>query len=203
MSAAASEYLKALGSDAAAVRFREDDPSFLWIKNVWYPDVSYDHPIPSYDDFQSEFRTVQVVTAEGKKENLTALLTPEKYEALTYSMIEEKEAANGYFILIVLSIGFMLLSQFIAMKSNKTANKYQTVDGQGAMTQKVMLVVMPLIYAFFSFSYSAAFSIYMTMSSIVGIIVTLLTNLILGKIFKKKEEKAFVEEHTRKLPWMK
>lgn len=203
LSEAASLYLKTIGSEAAAVRFREEDPSFLWIKNVWYPDVSYNHPIPPYDTFQSQFRNEKVVTAEGKEENVTSLLTSEKYEALTYSLGAEKDAPNGYFILIVLSIGFMLLSQIVAMKSNKTANQYQTVDGQGASTQKVMLVVMPLIYAFFSFSYSAAFSIYMTMSSVVVIIVTLLTNLILGRIFKKKEEKAFVEEHTRKLPWMK
>ncbi len=203
LSEAATLYLKTVGSGAAAARFHEEDPSFLWIKNVWYPDVSYNHPIPPYDTFQSQFRNEKVVTAEGKEESVTALLTSEKYEALTYSLADEKNAANGYFILIVLSIGFMLLSQIVAMKSNKTANQYQTVDGQGASTQKVMLVVMPLIYAFFSFSYSAAFSIYMTMSSIVAIIVTLLTNLILGKIFKKKEEKAFVEEHTRKLPWMK
>lgn len=200
--AVAKNYVTKVGANAAAERFRSDDPGFLWIKNVWYPDVSYSHPVPSFEDFSSEFRNVSV-TVNGQKTNLVSLLNGDKYEALTSSLTEEKEAANGYFILIVLSIGFMLLSQLVAMKSNKTANKYQTVDGQGATTQKVMLVVMPLIYAFFSFSYSAAFSIYMTMSSVVAIVVTLLCNLILDKIFKKKEEKAFVEEHTRKLPWMK
>ncbi len=203
LSSAATDYLREIGSSAAAERFREDDPSFLWIKNVWYPDVSYNHPIPAYADFTSLFSREKVVTAEGEEKNLTSLLTEDKYEALTYALGEEKETPNGYFILIVLSIGFMLLSQIIAMKSNKTANQYQTVDGQGATTQKVMLVVMPVIYAIFAFQYSAAFSIYMTMSSVVTIIVSLLTNLIIGRIFKKKEEKAFVEEQTRKLPWMK
>ncbi len=199
----ATNYLKKIGSEAAAQRFRENDPSFLWIKNVWYPDVSYNHPVPEYENFASEFGNVTVVTATGEEKNLNSLMNQTQYEALTMSLGEEKEAANGYFILIVLSIGFMLLSQLVVMKSNKTANKYQTVDGQGATTQKVMLVVMPLIYAFFSFSYSAAFSIYMTMSSIVAIVVTLLCNFILGRIFKKKEEKAQIEERTRKLPWMK
>ena len=204
LSAAAKDYLREIGSTAAAERFREDDPSFLWIKNVWYPDVSYNHPIPDYTGFKNTFGTgVTVTMPDGEKVDAQSLLTEDKYEALTYALGEEKAAPNGYFILIVLSIGFMLLSQIIAMKSNKTANQYQTVDGQGATTQKIMLVVMPLIYAIFAFQYSAAFSIYMTMSSVVTIIVSLLTNLILGKIFKKKEEKAFVEEQTRKLPWMK
>ena len=203
LSGAATAYIGKIGADAAAAKFREDDPGFLWIKNVWYPDVSYDHPIPTYDDFSSQFRTEKVVTAQNEEKNVTDLITSTRYEALTASLAEEKDAPNGYFILIVLSIGFMLLSQIVAMKSTKTANKYQTVDGQGATTQKMMLVVMPIIYAIFSFAYSAAFSIYMTMSSIVAIIVTLLCNLILGRIFKKKEEKALVEERTRKLPWMK
>ena len=95
----------------------------------------------------------------------------------------------------------MVGSQLITMKSQKESDKYQTVDGQGAKTQKVMLVMMPLIYAIFAFMYSAAFTIYMTMSSLLSIIVTLLCNLILGKVFKDKEEKALKEQHSRKLPW--
>ena len=200
---AAGEYLRMIGSEAAAEQFRKEDPSFLWIKNVWYPDVSYSHPIPDSASFFSEFGNVKVVTAAGEEKDVKSLLNDVQYDSLTYALQEEKSAPNGYFILIILSIGFMLLSQIIAMKSTKTANKYQTVDGQGATSQKMMLVVMPIIYAIFSFMYSAAFTIYMTMSSIISIIVTLLCNLILGRIFKKKEEKAFVEEHTRKLPWMK
>ncbi len=202
LAAAAQRYVERLGSVAAAERFRSDDPGFLWIKNVWYPDVSYQHPIPDYENFNSEFRSV-TVEYKGHEQGITSMLDQSRYTVLTSELEAEKNSANGYFILIVLSIGFMLLSQIVAMKSNKESNKYQTVDGQGATTQKVMLVVMPLIYALFAFQYSAAFSIYMTMSSVVGIIVTLLCNLILGRIFKKKEEAETIATYERKLPWMK
>ncbi len=202
LASAAQRYIERLGSVAAAERFRSDDPGFLWIKNVWYPDVSYQHPIPDYEDFNSEFRSV-TVEYKGHEQAITGMLDQSRYTVLTSELAEEKDSPNGYFILIVLSIGFMLLSQIVAMKSNKESNKYQTVDGQGATTQKVMLVVMPLIYALFAFQYSAAFSIYMTMSSVVGIIVTLLCNFILGRIFKKKEEAENAAVYERKLPWMK
>ena len=88
------------------------------------------------------------------------------------------------------------------MKSQKESNQYQTADGQGVKTQKIMLIVMPIIYAVFAFMYSAAFSLYMTISSIISLCVTLLSNLIIGHVFKKKEEARMVEERNRKPAWL-
>ena len=130
------------------------------------------------------------------------MLNEDNYNDLTAALSEEKEQPNGYFILIFLSIALMVVSQLVMMKSSKETNQYQTVDGQGARTQKIMLVVMPLIYAIFAFMYSAAFSIYMTISSFVSLCVTLLSNLIMGRIFNKKEEARVVEENTRKPAWL-
>ncbi len=202
-------YVVEIGSNAAAEYFRENNPGFLWVRNVWYPDVSYNHPIPSYSTFKSQldkevtFPDELDEDGDPVKRELSTVLDETQYNYLTRSLSEEKSQPNGYFILIVLSIGFMVLSQFLTMRSSKESNKYQTVDGQGATTQKVMLVVMPLIYAVFAFLYSAAFSIYMTMSSVISLCVTLLSNFILGRIFSKREEEAFKKEHTQVLPWMK
>ena len=96
----------------------------------------------------------------------------------------------------------MVLSQFVMMRSQKEANQYQTVDGQGARTQKIMLVMMPLIYAIFAFMYSAAFTIYMLISSVFSLLVTLLSNFILGRIFAKREEKKVIEVNTNKPQWL-
>ncbi len=196
------KYIVSIGANAAAEWYHDGNGAkFLWVKNVWYPDVSYEHPIQSYSKFNKTFGNVNVVLENGEKQPLSGVLDKGSYDNLTSALSKEQKQANGYFILIILSIGFMVLSQFISMKSQKESNKYQTVDGSGAKTQKIMLIVMPIIYAIFAFMYSAAFSIYMTMSSIIGIIVTLLSNLILDKAFKKKEEKALKEKYTRKLPW--
>ncbi|MDE7158385.1 MAG: YidC/Oxa1 family membrane protein insertase, partial [Clostridiales bacterium] len=195
------KYVRNLGALHVRDWYRDgNDAGFLWVKNVWYPDVSYNHPIQDYDDFKSQLNTT-VMTRNGEEKSLSGVLSSVQYEALTEELSDEKDAANGYFILIILSIGLMVLSQFISMKSQKESNKYQTVDGRGAATQKVMLVVMPLIYAIFAFMYSAAFSIYMVMSSAISIIVTLLSNLILGVVFKKKEEELIKEKYSRRLPW--
>ena len=198
----ASRYIVRIGATAAANWYRDgNDSGFLWVKNVWYPDVSYNHPIQSYDKFKDQLNTKVTLRDGTKGVSLTTVLGRSEYEDLTSQLTKEQRQANGYFILIILSIGFMVLSQWISMRSSKESNKYQTVNGQGAKTQKMMLVIMPLIYAIFAFMYSAAFSIYMTMSSVISLLTTLLANLVIGRIFKKKEETKAVERVTRKYAW--
>ena len=195
-------YVKNIGAQAAKVWYDANDAGFLWIKNVWYPDVSYNHPIPDYKNFADSFGNIEVKMENGEKRALSNVLNEDNYNDLTAALSEEKDEPNGYFILIFLSIALMVVSQLVMMKSSKESSKYQTVDGQGMRTQKIMLIVMPLIYAIFAFMYSAAFSIYMTISSLVSLCVTLLSNLIIGHIFKKKEEARVVEERTRKPKWL-
>ena len=201
-SVAAGRFVQRIGATKAANWYRDgNDSSFLWVKNVWYPDVSYNNPIQSYSNFTKQITKPKITLQDKTVTTLSAVLDETKYNALTDQLIAEKKQPNGYFILIILSIGFMVLSQFVSMRSNKESNKYQTVDGQGAKTQKMMLIIMPLMYAVFAFMYSAAFSIYMVMSSVISLLITLLSNLIIGRIFKKKEEKKATASITRKYAW--
>ena len=175
-------YLDEIGADAAREYYMGHKMGFLWIKNVWESDATYRHPVPT--------STPDADAISG-----------DNYARLTMKLEDQKSAYNGYYILIILSIGMMILSQFITMRSQKEANKYQTVDGQGAKTQKFMLFLMPLIFGIFAFMYSAAFSIYMIVSSFLSLVVTLLCNLILGRIFKKKEDAAIQERYGQRLAW--
>ena len=205
-----TKYAVKIGATAVKEWYSQpaNQPSFLWVKNVWYPDVSYNHPIQGWSDFKTKFGSTKVTFAETEEHSsyktaLTSVFDETRYQNLISELGEYSSQPNGYFVLIILSIGFMVLSQFISMRSQKESNKYQTVDGSGAMSQKMMLIIMPIIYAIFAFMYSAAFSIYMTMSSVISIVVTLLSNLIIGRAFRKKEEEALREKYTRRLPWQK
>lgn len=195
------KYVVKTGALAAKDYYHAHSPRFLWVKNVWYPDVSYNHPIPPYKTFQSQFSRDKVTTIDHEKKPVTTVLTEPLYENLTSELAAEKSQPNGYFILIILSIGTMVLSQFLTMRSQKETNQYQSVDGQGVQTQKMMLIMMPLIYAVFAFMYSAAFSIYMTVSSLIALAVTLLSNYFIDLAFKKKETKKIKEQYGRTLSW--
>ena len=169
--------MKRIGRNAAEAKYREGRNKFLWVKNIWLPDTSYQHP-------------VQLET--GVPEDI--------YNEITMNLAEEKGAANGYYILIIVSIGTMFLSQFIISRSQKAQNELQTADGRGKTTQKVMMIVMPIIFGIFSFFYSAGFSIYMVTSNVFGILSTVTTNFFIDRKFKKIEEREIQEKYNKRIP---
>ena len=169
--------MQRIGRNAAEAKYREGRNKFLWVKNIWLPDTSYQHP-------------VQLET--GVPEDI--------YNERTMNLAEEKGAANGYYILIIVSIGTMFLSQFIISRSQKAQNELQTADGRGKTTQKVMMIVMPIIFGIFSFFYSAGFSIYMVTSNVFGILSTVTTNFFIDRKFKKIEEREIQEKYNKRIP---
>ena len=170
-----------------------ENTKFLWIKNVWVTDASYKKPVLSYEDFQQE-----VSREEFKRGDEELSLTDVKqytnayeehvYNEITAKLDAQKNQANGYYILILLSIGTIVLQQIVMMHSQKEQQKYSTVDGQGASQQKTTLVVMTIMFGIFSFMYSSAFAIYMITSNILSLISTLVINKIVDKIQEKKNK---------------
>jgi membrane protein insertase Oxa1/YidC/SpoIIIJ len=110
----------------------------------------------------------------------------DSYERVTANLTEQKDAYNGYFVLIVISIGGMILQQFLSMRANKDANELSTVDGSQNQMNKTMMIMMPIIYGVFAFLYSASFSLYMITNTFYSIITTLIINRVMDGWFKKK-----------------
>ena len=153
-----------------------------WIGNVWYPDSMFNKEVPSFSDFRNAIsRAVGNTSIDSTYE--------ESYNEVTYNLQKEKNTYNGYFVLIVLAIGLMFLQQFITMRAQKAASELSTVDGQGATTNKMMMIMMPIIFGFFSFMYSAAFSIYMIVNTTYSLISTLIINKVVSVRFKNETEK--------------
>lgn len=184
-------YMKTIGRKAAEQSYYENRVGFLWVKNIWYPDTAFNHPLKSYSGLKSS------VGFKGNKNYIDETF----YNEIIYNIKGEMKEPNGYFILIALSIGTMFLSQFIMSKSQKAQNELQTVDGQGAKTQKMMMIIMPVMFGIFSFMYSAAFSIYMIISSVWTILSTLAINYFINKKYKKLEEKELQEKYNRRIPY--
>lgn len=150
---------------------------FLWVKNLWYPDSTLNKAVPDFSKFQS---TVSKASISDEYRD--------EYNKVTAALTVQKGQYNGYFILIILSIGLMLLQQFISMRANKSVNELSTVDGSGSRTNKWMLILMPVIYGIFSFFYSASFSLYMITNTLYGLVTMLIINKCVDVWFKKKEE---------------
>ena len=183
--------------------FVKDKTSFLWIKNVWQTDATFKHPVLKYSDFKSAAKS-EKFAVDGKKVKFDNLAT-DAYDQNTYNIVTqnlstEKGEANGYYVLIVLSIGTILLQQWISMRSQTEHTKYSSVDGQGASQQKMTMVIMTVMFAIFAFMYSAAFSLYMIVGNILSLVMTVLINKVVDVVERKKEEKALQEQYNKRFP---
>ena len=105
--------------------------------------------------------------------------------------------------LVVLSIGTILLQQFVTLRSQKAQNKYSSVDGQQATTQKTTMIIMTVMFGIFAFMYSAAFSIYMVISNVFSLLSTMVINKIVDVTMSKKEAKAMQAKLNRTAPGKK
>ena len=167
---------------------------FLWIKNIWQTDASFKHPVLKYDDFK------QSLTELDKNVQSASPYDPSSYKTVTAKLGEYQQQANGYYILIVLSIGTILLQQLISMKTQKEQQKYSSADGSTASNQKMMMIVMTVMFAVFSFMYSAAFSIYMVTSNLVSMLTTLVINKVVDVKMQKAEEKRLQQKYDNRFP---
>ena len=174
----AEKFILDIRQTKSAETYRAEQQSFLWVKNIWVTDSPLSHPIES--DW-STFKTTHGYTG--------ANIEAQGYKSLIAKLDYERNAPNGYFILVALTALTSLFMQIVMAKAQKAQMELQTVDGQGAQTQKVMKWIMPIMMAIFAFMYTAAFSLYIVISSIFSIGTTYGINFIVDKKFKKEQAK--------------
>ncbi len=172
-------FINDIQSLMAAKTYRAEKSSFLWIKNIWVTDSPTKHPIETN---WNTFKQTHEYSKKGED------IGQEKYNLLIKHLDKEKTEPNGYFILVFLTAGLSLLSQIVMSKSQKAQMELQTVDGQGAQTQKMMTWMMPIMMAIFAFMYTSAFSIYIILSTLISMLSTFAINFIVDRKYKKESE---------------
>ncbi|MBR6737225.1 MAG: membrane protein insertase YidC [Clostridia bacterium] len=186
--------------DAAARVYIEKTKkfSFLWVENIWIEDLPWKK---AFIDADTYVNSAFVYSSGCSSKRLESpIKSKDAYEKIMGSTIPEfqelKNKPNGYLILVVLSIGTMLLSQLVMNKTQKTQMELQSVDGadgQAAQTSKMMMWMMPIMFGFFSFMYTASFSLYLIVSTVFSMFSTIIINKIVEKMVEKqiaKEEEA-------------
>ncbi len=171
----ANDFILNVQQYRAANTFRNEVDNFFWVKNIWVTDSPFKHVVnDNYEKFNSE---------NGIK------IAKTDYNNLTAKLSVEKTTPNGYLILVVLTAASSFLTQIVTAKSQKAQMELQTVDGQGAQSQKMMKWMMPIMMAIFAFIYTAAFSIYIVLSSLISLGTTYLINFIVDRKYKKANPK--------------
>lgn len=196
--ALSEKIVKAAKDKAADCYFEESKKmKFIWVKNIWIPDLPWKKAFVSESDYNSLF-----TYSKGMFKRATIdsdIKGTANYELLTGSdkLQDVKKQPNGYLGLVIISIASMLVQQIIMTKSQKAQMELQSVDGangQAATTAKMMTWMMPIMFGVFSFMYSGAFSLYLIVSTLFSLATTTIINFIVEKVFVKK---AMQEEEER------
>ncbi len=182
----AVRFLENICENKSAERYREVNDSFLWVKNIWVTDSPLSHPINASPSTLNPGASAGCGCTSCNSCTTDYVLSENTYDKLVSKLDKEKDEANGYFVLPILTALISFLMQFITMKSQKAQMELQTVDGQGMSSQKMMTWMMPIMYAIFAFSMTASFSVYMVISSVLSILSTLFTNYVVDKKYKNK-----------------
>ena len=189
--------------DAAADKYFEisESAKFLWVKNIWIQDLPWKKAFVTKEDYLNS--TFTYSKGCSTQEVKTGIKNEEVYNILMGSdkLKDVKNQPNGYLILVILSIGTMLLSQLIMTKSQKAQMELQSVDGmngQAAQTTKMMTWMMPIMFGFFSFMYTASFSLYLIVSTVFSTVSTVIINKIVEKAFEKKVKQEEEDKYNKR-----
>lgn len=115
------------------------------------------------------------------------------FNDITLSVRQNYSSWNGYFILVIIAGLSTLLGQLLANAGAKVKNKKGEEQKLTQPTNKIMLIVMPLIMVWFTWSYSSAFALYIITNSLMSVLITYLINLIVNKFDAKREQKELVK----------
>ena len=181
----ADKFVLDICQQMSANTYRAEKQDFFWVKNIWATDSTTARAIES--DWETFKKTHGYDGADIK----------EGYQSLIAKLDVEKNEPNGYFILIALTALSSLVLQLVTTKSSKAQMELQTVDGQGMQQQKMMQWMMPIMMAVFAFMYTAAFSIYIIVNSLLSLFITFGINAIVDANFKKQNMKKTEEVHGR------
>lgn len=156
-------------SDAFTLEDKDkQQASFLWIKNIWAPDVPWgDRAILDWESF------VSATGGAGKKYNnaeytglsdaeFNGAVNPDTYKKVMGKLLDNEDMSrtNGYLILPILVVLLSVGSQLLSSMQQKKAGQVNAKGGM-ATSMKVMTFIMPFMMAIFAIQYASIFTLYM------------------------------------------
>ena len=179
--------------------------SWLWIQNVWQPDTwaTIMQPYSGGSFAGGGFSSSVIDTSEYSGIKPT-------YEKIRNAVLEtggygKNGTWNGLMILPVLSVGLSFLSTFISQRLERKNRKGETVqqNQQQAATNKTMMIIMPLMMAWFGFIYTGAFAIYMVINHTFSILSTIALRVPVEKFVLKQLDKDEKKTNSSKASYMR
>ena len=143
--------LGVVARQAVQAKYSEVEEGWLWIQNIAQPDT-WESIMPKYDSGSNNFTALVDMSNYGGDGKV--LYNTIRDAVLQTGERGEKGTWNGLMILPILSVGLSFLSMFVsqAMEKKKTDASAQTsVEAQQQKSNKMTMLMMPLMMAYFGF----------------------------------------------------
>ena len=185
--------------------YSNNHESWLWIQNVWQPDTwaTVMQPYSGGAFGGGGFSSSGIDTSEYSGIEATYdLIRKAVLEGNGYS---HKGSWNGLMILPFMSVGMSFLSQFISQRMERKNRNGETVqqNQQQAATNKTMMIIMPLMMAYFGFIYTGAFAIYMVFNYAISIVTTIALRVPVEKAVLKRLDRDDEKNKSSKASYMR
>ena len=166
----------------ALAKYDDTKTSFLWIENIWLPDTTK-NPVMDYESYIEKSK----ISGES--------ITEDEYNLVLSGIKTSERDNNGYFVLAIMAAGINFLSTFVNGLISKKKAKKQMVDPALVSngSNKIMMIIMPLIMGVFTLFYNSAFGLYIVSGAVITLItsplVTLFVDMLEIEAIKKEQNK--------------
>lgn len=155
--------------------------SFLWVKNVWAPDVPWgSNAVLEWDESDATKNSFKTAIGEYEQASTNGLDTKDSSTIVNATMYNKvmgkilsdnsQSKVNGYLILPILVVVMSVLSQLISTMQQKRAGQVNAKGGL-ATSMKVMMFIMPIMMGAFALQYASIFSVYMAVNSMITLLL--------------------------------
>jgi len=176
---------RALAKEAIQKEYKNQQDSWLWIHNISQPDT-WAKVMPEFSSGENNFATYV---------NTEAFASAEKtYNIIRSAVMEMDDISygkngswNGLMILPLMSIALSFLSMWISQRMERKTRSGEVVQNQQQAAQsKTMMIMMPLMMAWFGFMYTGSFAIYMVVNYFLSIFSTIGLRAPVEKMVERK-----------------
>ena len=201
---------KAEAIEAVKAEYTAHHESWLWIENVWQPDTWASIMQPYEGGAFAGGGFSSAVSQESLNKYPDGSKGVKTYDIIRNAVLETGQhsktgAWNGFMILPFMSIGLSFLSMYISQRMERKNRKGEVVqqNAQQATTNKMMMIMMPLMMAYFGFIYTGAFAIYMVVNYTLSILTTIAMRWPVEKLVNRNLNKDEKKNKSNKATYMR
>ena len=200
-----SAQYRQIALDEVQKYYQDNHESWLWIQNVWQPDTWAKIMQPYSGGSFSGGGFGASINMDGYPGNAETSYNRIRDAVLETGGYGNNGSWNGLMLLPFMSIGLSFLSMYISQLQEKKNRKGEAAqqNQQQAATNKTMMIIMPIMMAWFGFIYTGAFAIYMVVNYSLSIISTLALRIPVEKVVLKKLDKEDSKNQSSKASYMR